>query len=181
MPPTTVTLSTLTAEDMICKSSQFQDMITRLSDTQLQVITNAVSLRYDSMMHQIQEAYERQIQNIKKDIIHMQKQQDDNIRDVKHSQKKLRAEMQEQLNTKMNMQNSLLHSMMTMIQDIKDTQINMATDNRQKATETRHTSPSNTIAPTVIHHLQDPDMSYSDTDSEHESDDSTQQPQHNPT
>jgi hypothetical protein len=97
LPATTVILSTMTSED-ICKPKSHNNVITRISDTQIQDITNVVSQRYDSVIQRMQEAHEIQI----KSIIQTQKLQDNEIYEIKMSQKQLREDMQYQLDKKMN-------------------------------------------------------------------------------
>jgi hypothetical protein len=166
IPSTMVTCNRMPTDEMIYKPATNNNMITRLSATQINDITYAVSLKYDSVIQKMQKAHETQIQH----IIGTQKAQDDEINAIKQSQKTLQSDLQEQLQTKMDMQTTLLHSMVTMIQDIKNAKIDQVPE---KVLQVSHISSavvfsvaSKLTQPTVIQHLQDPDISYSDMESD---------------
>jgi hypothetical protein len=165
-PSNTVTCTKVPTSEMIYKPVTNHNMITRLSSTQINDITYAVSLKYDSVIQKMQKEHEKQI----KHIIGTQKAQDDEINAIKQSQKTLRTDLQEQLQTKMDTQTTLLHSMVTMIQDIKNAKIDNVPE---KVSQVSHISSaavssvaSKLTQPTVIQHSQDPDISYSDTESD---------------
>jgi hypothetical protein len=176
VPNTTVTLSTMTSEDMICKQAPISNMITRLSDTQIKDITDAVSLKYDSVLQKMQQVHENQIKRQQvheiqiRSMMNNQKLQDGKINNIKSSQEELRNEVHAKLDKKMNMQNSLLHSMFSMLQDIKDTKTDDMTQPTQHFSDVRSRTSLATTTPTVINHSQDPDISYSETESDQESD-----------
>jgi hypothetical protein len=165
MPTTTVALSTVTADEMICKATPEHNLITRLSDTQIRDITYAVTLKYDSVIKKMQEAHETQM----KSIVQTQKLHDNEINHIKTSQNVLRMEMQDQLDKKMNMQNLLLHSMVTMIQDIKNTKLDADSQNLSPSNVARNCTGTMNTMPTMIYHSQGPDISYSTSESEQDS------------
>jgi hypothetical protein len=182
VPPTTVMLSTMTADNVTSKLCHSNSMITCLSDTQIMEITNAVSTKYDSVIQQMQEAHEKQLQDIVctqkaqdeahkqqiNSIANTQKAHNDEINAIKTSQKELKNDMQDQLDNKINMQTSLLHSMMTMMKDIKATKIDADSSNMIVTTEQQSTSIK--MTPAMIHQSQDHDISYSESDSDQDVD-----------
>jgi large exoprotein involved in heme utilization and adhesion len=154
----------------ICTQIPNKHIITRLSDKQLHDITTAVSSQYDSVIKQMQEAHKTQITS----ILQTQQAQENEIHDIKVSQQRLRTDMQDQMDQKMTSQTSLLHSMMTMIQDIKQTQLQDKMATAPATEKLHHCTHPQVKTPTIINHSQDHDISYSESDSEHDSEGQTE-------
>jgi hypothetical protein len=169
VPSTTVTLSTVTPTDM-CNPLSNHNMITRLSDKQVTEITNAVSSQYDSVIQHMQEEHVTQI----KSILQTQQMQENKINGIKASQLQLKTDMQDQLDKKMTTQNTLLHSMVSMIKDIQSKQHKDDKELLRASAVAPQCTKDKVLAPTVINHSQDHDISYSESESEHDSEGQTE-------
>jgi hypothetical protein len=169
VPSTTVTLSTVTPTDM-CNPLSNHNMITRLSDKQVTEITNAVSSQYDSVIQHMREAHATQI----KSILQTQQMQENEINGIKASQLQLKTDMQDQLDKKMTTQNTLLHSMVSMIKDIQCKQHSDDKERLRPSTGAPQCTKNKVLTPTVINHSQDHDISYSESESEHDSEGQTE-------
>jgi hypothetical protein len=161
VPSITVTLGTVTPTDM-CNPMSNHNMITRLSDKQVNEITNAVSLQYDSVIQHMWEAHATQI----KSILQTQQIQENEVNEIKASQLQLKTDMQDQLDKKMTTQNTLLHSMVSMIKDIQSTQHKDKTELLQTLVAAPQCTKHKGLTSTVINHSQDHDISYSESESE---------------
>ncbi len=110
-PPSTLTLSTI-VPDMVSKSHFDTDnnMLTRLSDKQILDITQNVSERYDLVIQKMQDTYNSQIRKIETEI-----------ETIKTSQGKLKCKLEKRLDSKINEQTKILHSIVSMVQNIQPT------------------------------------------------------------
>lgn len=165
-PNTTMTLSTITPD--IISRQQFEaekNILARLTDQKILDITQTVSERYDLAIQKMQKEYNTQIQQI------MQKQcsQETEIESIKMSHIDLKHNLEQRLDTKMNDQTNILHSIVNMMKDIQTTNNpslhSISNDSNKSMRDVQVTKTVSIAQSTPMPGEQDQDLSYSDTDS----------------
>jgi hypothetical protein len=163
-PATSMTLSTMTP-DMMPQSQQHNNnnILMKLTEKQILDITNTVTERYDMVIQTLQDTYNTQIQQ----LVKTQLSQETEIANIKSTQIDMKQDLEQRLDSKINSQTNILHSIVSMMKDIKNT--SHSSNGNSSTTQSQSLQNDNTCTSDLkspsLHTEPDHDLSYSDTDS----------------
>jgi hypothetical protein len=179
VPPTEVTLSTLTSnnEHHVMRTDD-TNLITRLLDKQVNDITLAVSAKYDSMFRQLQESHNAQMKKLDitqqtqesqsaqmKKLVSTQQTQKQKIDEIRTSQQELKVEVDKTVNDKFDKHTKMFSSLVDMIQGMKKADEEFRSQS-QRSNDDKISSSSQESTDREILSNSDPDISYSEDDSD---------------
>jgi hypothetical protein len=140
------------------------NLITRLSDKQVNDITTAVSAKYDSMIQQLQDSYNTQM----KKLVQTQQTQEQEINEIKKTHKELKEEVDKNVNEKFDKHTEMFSSLVDMIKGMRqaDDKYRERTKNNS---DSSHDEEDSGNKDSLI--SSDTDISYSADESDKEIDD----------
>jgi hypothetical protein len=151
--------------DMMPQSQQHNNnnILMKLTEKQILDITNTVTERYDMVIQTLQENYNTQIQQ----IVKTQLSQETEIANIKSTQIDMKQDLEQRLDSKINSQTNILHSIVSMMKDIKTSahSLNGDSGTTQSQSHKNDNTCSIDLKSPSLHTEQDQDLSYSDTDS----------------
>jgi hypothetical protein len=176
-PPTDVTIITMTSnkEHQVMRTDD-SNLITWLSDKQVNDITTAVSAKYDSMFRQLQESHNAQMKKLvisqqtqeshntqmKKCVITQQTQKQ-KIDEIRTSQQELKDKVDKTVNDKFDKHTEMFTSLIDLIQGMKQADEEFWSKS-QRSDDDKAFSSSQDSTDREILSTSDPDISYSEDD-----------------
>jgi hypothetical protein len=166
IPPTEVTsISTMTSvNDQYLQRHDESNLITRLSDKQVNDITTALSAKYDSMIQQLQESYNAQM----KKLVLTQNTHEKEINEIKATHKELKEEVDKNVNKKFDKHTEMFSSLVNMIKGITQADNNYRSTSQISSTKKIPSDPITVTNNSVS--SSNSDLSYSEEESDKEND-----------